>query len=70
MITTVIVALLNALGALLPSVPGIIDSIRGSADLSADGRALLERIDLRVAEHERKLDAIEPLPVPKPIVPG
>jgi hypothetical protein len=66
MISTVIVSLLNALGALLPSLPALIDSIRGSADLSADGKVLLDKLDTRIAAHEAKLDATAPLPVPEP----
>ena len=66
MIQTVVVSLLNALGALLPSLPGLIESIRGSSDLSPEGRAVLERLDERIAEHERKLAAMGPLPVPDP----
>lgn len=63
-VVTVIVVLLNALGKLLPEIPGLIDRIRESTELSADGKALLDRIDARIVEHERKLDAMKPLPVP------
>jgi ribosomal protein S19E (S16A) len=65
-VATVIVSLLNALAALLPQLPGLIDRIRESDGLTAEGKALLDRIDDRIAEHERKLAATDPLPVPDP----
>lgn len=61
---TVAIFLANALGALLREVPGIVALIREHASLTDDGRALLDRIDARLAEHERRLDSIHPLPVP------
>lgn len=66
MIATVIVAVLNALGALLPQLPALIDSVRGHPQLSEDGKKALDLIDARLAEHERKLAAVKPLPVPDP----
>lgn len=72
MITTVFVFLLNALGALLPQLPGLIDAVRGHPELNDGGKAALEVFDGRLAEHERKLAATEPLPLPdpKPTAPG
>lgn len=66
MIATVLVALLNALGALLPQLPGLIEAVRGHPELNDGGKAALELFDGRLAEHERKLDAVKPLPVPDP----
>lgn len=65
MIVNLIVAILNALGALLPQLPSLINEIRGHPELNGDGKAALELIDGRLAEHERKLAAMQPLPVPE-----
>lgn len=72
MIVTVIVAILNALGALLPQLPGLIDAIKGHPELNDGGKAVLTALDTRIAEHERKVDEAKPLPVPdpKPTSPG
>jgi hypothetical protein len=71
-IATVVTALLNALGALLPQLPGLVATIRESGQLSPDGAALLEKLELRIAQHEKKLAEMQPLPVPdpKPTAPG
>lgn len=66
MIVTVIVAVLNALGALLPQLPSLINEIRGHPELNDNGKAALELIDNRLAEHERKLSVMQPLPIPDP----
>lgn len=62
--TTVIVALLNALGALLPQVPGLIAEIRASSDLTDHGKAALALIDTRLVADEKAVDAVQPLPAP------
>lgn len=66
MIAEVIVAILNALGTLLPQLPAFIESVRAHPKLDEGGKAALELIDGRLAEHERKLKAMEPLPLPPP----
>lgn len=66
MIVQIVVAILNALGALLPQLPGLIDQLRGHPELNDGGKAALELLDGRLAEHERKLAAARPLPVPEP----
>jgi hypothetical protein len=65
-IVTVIVGILNLLGALLPQLPGLIDSIKGHPELNDGGKAVLAALDSRIAEHERKADETAPLPVPVP----
>jgi hypothetical protein len=45
---------------------GIIDRIRGASELTPDGKALLDCIDSRIAERERRLDGMKSLPVPDP----
>lgn len=64
MIVTLIVAILNALGAVLPQLPALIDSIKGHPELNDGGKAVLAALDTRIAEHERKLDETQPLPLP------
>ena len=66
MIVSLIVAILNALGALLPRLPGLISAVRGHPELNDGGKAALELLDGRLAEHERKLAETKPLPVPDP----
>lgn len=64
MIVDIIVTVLNLLGKLLPQIPAIIDEIRGHPELNDNGKAALDLIDGRLAEHERKLAAAQPVPVP------
>lgn len=66
MIVTVVVAVLNALGALLPQLPGLIDTIKGHPELNDGGKVALGILDSHLAEHERKLAAAKPLPLPDP----
>jgi hypothetical protein len=61
---TVFVALLNFLASLLPQLPAFIEQVRSHPDLSDGGKAVLDRIDARVAVHEQRLDAVPQLPVP------
>lgn len=68
-IVTVIVSLLNALGALLPQLPAFIESIRASSDLSADGRALLEHQTQVLLERKRKAEEIARHPLSVPVKP-
>lgn len=64
-IVTVVVSLINALAALMPQIGGLIERIRASNDLSADGRALLDAIEGGIDKHVRYLDEkSKPLPVP------
>jgi hypothetical protein len=67
-IVTVIISLLNALGALLPQIPAFIESIRDSGDLSADGLLLLEAAEARLLARKKRAEEIaaNPLPDPKP----
>lgn len=63
--TPIIIAALNFLGSLLPQLPGLIDSIRASNDLSADGKALLDAMEARIEAHVARLPvSARPLPVP------
>jgi hypothetical protein len=65
MIVSVIVAVLNALGALLPQLPGLIDEIRGHPNLNPAGKTALELTTTRVTVHEANLAHIEPLKLPE-----
>lgn len=63
-VATVVVALLNALGALLPQLPGLISEIRGNSDLSDGGKKVLDLIDQRLVDDEKAVEAVQPLPTP------
>jgi len=59
------VSLVNALATLVPQIPGFVARISASADLSADGRALLDSMEGAIDRHVKHLDEkSKPLPVP------
>lgn len=59
--TTVIIALLNGLGAVLPQLPALINELKGSANLSGDGKALLEQLAGKITEDEKAVEATSTL---------
>ncbi len=65
----IFVAVINAVAALGPQLLGFFDRVRQSADLSADGKALLDSMSASIESHAKKAEATEPLPVPPPTAP-
>ncbi len=54
---TAITALLNGLGAVLPLLPGLVNELKGTGSLTADGKALLDALADQIQKDEKAVDA-------------
>ena len=71
-IAKIAVPIINGLVSLFSNLPGLVDRIRSSSDLSTDGAAWLDAQQALLLERKRRAEEIaaNPLPAPKPTAPG